>query len=156
MEGKKVCESATLMTHVPMPDEANVAGNMHGGFLLKHIDTAGGVAAMRHSRGRAVTASLERMDFLTPVHLGEVITFKASVNRVGRTSMDVGVRVEVEQISSGEVRHAASCYLTLVAVTKDGAPREVPPLILETEDDVRRHAKAEERRRLRQMGAGKG
>ena len=149
MKGKTVAESATIMNHVPMPDEANVAGTLHGGFMLKHIDTAGGVAAWRHAGGPVVTASLERMDFLTPVHPGELMTLKASVNLVGRTSMDVGVRVEVESVSTGEKRHAATCYLTLVALDPHGKGKEVPPLILETEDDHRRHAQALERRRLR-------
>ncbi len=155
MEGKTVAASATIMNHVPMPDEANVAGTLHGGFMLKHIDTAGGVAAWRHAGGPVVTASLEHMDFLTPVHPGELITFKASVNLVGRTSLDVGVRVEVENINTGEKRHAATCYLTLVALDKDGKAREVPPLILETEDDHRRHAKALERRRQREQSKNK-
>ncbi len=152
MKGKTVAESAIAMHHAPMPDESNIAGTLHGGFLLKHIDTAGGVAACRHAGNGVVTASLERIDFLTPIHFGELIILKASVNRVGRTSMDVGVRVEVENITAGGVRHAASCYMTLVSVDKDGSPCEVPPLILETEDDYRRHAKTEERRRLRAQG----
>lgn len=150
MEGRTVAYSATEMQHVTFPDESNESGNMHGGFLLKHIDTVGGVAAVRHSRSNVVTASLERMDFHTPVRMGELVVFKSSVNLVGRTSMDVGVRVEVENLTTGEVRHAATCYLTCVAVDGAGRPREVPPLILETEEDHRRHVKAQRRRELRE------
>lgn len=149
MQGKTVAESESIMHHLPMPDETNPAGTIHGGFLLKHIDTVGGLAAMRHCRMPVVTASLERMDFLTPVLPGELITLKASVNLVGNSSMEVGVRVEVENIRSGAIRHAATCYLTYVALGKDGTPQTVPPLILMTDEERSRHCKAEQRRALR-------
>lgn len=149
MKGRTVAESATEMQHVPFPDESNAAGKMHGGFLLKHIDTVGGVAAIRHARCAVVTASLDRMDFRTPVHPGELVILKSSVNLVGRTSMEVGVRVEVENLTTGEVRHAATCYLTYVAIDGAGRPREVAPLLLVTDEERRRHAKAARRRELR-------
>jgi acyl-CoA hydrolase/uncharacterized pyridoxamine 5'-phosphate oxidase family protein len=149
MRGKKVSESETIMQHVPMPDENNVAGTLHGGYLLKHIDTVGGVAAARHCRRPVVTASLERMDFLTPIRSGELITLKASVNMAGRTSLEVGVRVEVEDLGTGVVRHAATCYLTYVALGPDERPHEVPPLIVETPDERRRYGEARRRREAR-------
>lgn len=150
MKDKKVSESATIVQQVPSPGQFNMNGTLHGGELFKMIDDAGGVAAMRHSRQNVVTASMERMDFLTPVYLGEMVILKSSVHLVGRTSMDVGVRVEVEDMVSGQVRHAATCFLTYVSVNKDGLPQPVPGLILETEEEHKRYAKAEERRRYRQ------
>jgi acyl-CoA hydrolase len=149
MQGKKVAESEVVMRHLGMPDETNPAGSIHGGHLLKHIDNAGGIAACRHARAPVVTAFLDRMDFLTPVHPGELIILKASVNAVGRTSIEVGVRVEVEDIITGNVRHAATCYLTFVALDERKKPQEVPPLILETDRERERHGKALQRRRLR-------
>ena len=146
---KKVSESEVTMSYRPMFDEANTAGKVHGGHLLKHIDTAGSMVAMRHARSRVVTASVERMNFLTPILLGEMVNIKGRVNMVGRTSMDVGLRVEVEDLFTGNIRHAASCYMTFVSLDEHGKPRPVPPLVLETEDDRRRHAKAMERRRQR-------
>lgn len=149
MTGKTVAESEVIMVHAPMPDETNPAGIIHGGHLLKHIDNAGSIAAQRHARGPAVTASMERMDFLSPIYPGELMILKASLNLAGKTSMEVGVRVEVENMNTGEVRHAATCYLTFVALNEDGKPREVPPLLLRTEDEERRFCKARERKRLR-------
>ncbi|MDR2727203.1 MAG: acyl-CoA thioesterase [Deltaproteobacteria bacterium] len=150
MQGKKVTESEVIMLHLPMPDETNAAGSIHGGHLLKHIDNAGGIAACRHARAHVVTAFLDRMDFLTPVHPGELIIFKASVNAVGRTSIEVGVRVEVEDMTTGSTRHTATCYLTYVALDELRKPKEVPPLILETDIERERHGKALQRRQLRQ------
>jgi acyl-CoA hydrolase len=138
------------MLHLPMPDETNAAGNVHGGHLLKHIDNAGGIAACRHARAHVVTACIDRMDFLMPIHPGELIILKASVNAVGRTSVEVGVRVEVEGLIEGNMRHAATCHLTYVALDERKKPKEVPPLILETDIERERHNKALQRRRLRQ------
>ncbi len=149
MQGKTVAESEVVMRHTPMPNETNIAGAFHGGDLLKHIDNAGGMAAWRHARNQVVTVALEQMSFLVPVHIGELLTLKASVNRVGRTSIDVGVRVESEHLNSGETRHVASCYLTYVAVDKDGRPVPVPPLLLSNEEERRRFTKAENRHAYR-------
>lgn len=149
MQPKKVSESEVTMSYRPMYDEANTAGKVHGGHLIKHMDTAGSMVSMRHARSRVVTASVERMNFLTPILLGEMVNIKGRVNMVGRTSMDVGLRVEVEDLFTGKIRHAASCYMTFVAIDEQGKPRPVPPLLLETEEDRRRHAKAMERRRQR-------
>ena len=150
MQGKKVAESKVVMRHLPMPDETNPAGSVHGGHLVKHIDNAGGIAACRHAKSHVVTAFLDRMDFLTPIHPGELIILKASVNAVGRTSIEVGVRVEVEDMITGGIRHAATCYLTYVALDERRKPKEVLPLILETDIERERHSKALLRRQLRQ------
>ena len=150
MPGKTVAESESILHHLPMPDEVNLHGTVHGGNLLKLIDTVGGLAAYRHAGAAVTTASLERMDFRTPIYPGELIILHASINAVGRTSMDVGVRVEVQNIMNGEKRHAATCYLTFVALSENGKSQAVPPLLLETEDDHRRNARALERRRMRE------
>jgi acyl-CoA hydrolase len=149
MEGKRVKDSSVTMAQMMIPQDANPAGNVHGGVVVKIIDEAAGVVAARHSRSNVVTASIDRMDFHNPVFVGDVLFFKASLNLVGRTSMEIGVRVEAENLLSGEVRHAASAYLTYVALDERGRPREVPPLILETEDEKRRNREARARREVR-------
>ncbi|MEW5774025.1 MAG: acyl-CoA thioesterase [Thermodesulfobacteriota bacterium] len=149
MQGKRVSESTVVMAHQMLPQDANPMGNVHGGVIMKHIDTAGGVVAMRHCRGNAVTASIDRLDFLSPCYVGELLFVYASINYVGQTSLEVGVRVEAENITTGEVRHAASAYLTYVALDRAGRPARVPELILENETHERRHREAEERRRIR-------
>lgn len=148
---RRVSDSATIMTHRPLPEDANPAGNVHGGVILKQIDLAGAVCAMRHARGQSVvTASIDRMEFRAPVHVGELMLLHASVNMVGRNSMEIGVRVEVENLFTGEVRHAASAYLTFVALGPDKKPTPVPSLILETPTQERRNREAQMRRQLRQ------
>ncbi|NCD24437.1 MAG: acyl-CoA thioesterase [Deltaproteobacteria bacterium] len=148
---RTVGASATIMTHRPLPEDANPAGNVHGGVILKQIDLAGAVCAMRHARGMSVvTASIDRMEFKAPVHVGELMLLHASVNMVGRNSMEIGVRVEVENLFTGEVRHAASAYLTFVAMGPDKKPTPVPELVLETPTHERRNREAQMRRQLRQ------
>lgn len=137
------------MLHRPLPEEANVVGNIYGGNILSHIDSAGSMCAQRHSRGLLVTASLDRMNFISPILPGEIMMLHASVNFVGITSMEVGVRVEAENVLTGEVRHAASCYVTFVGVDEEGRPRPLPPLIPETDEDVRRMTDAARRSALR-------
>jgi uncharacterized protein (TIGR00369 family) len=149
LEGKAVSESAVIMAQVMGPPDTNPAGNVHGGVIMKLIDTAAGVVAHRHSRTNSVTASIDRLDFLYPVFSGDLVTFKASLNFVGKTSMEIGVRVETENLISGEVRHTASAYLTYVALDKAGRPITLPPLILETEEDKRRNRGAQSRRDVR-------
>ena len=153
MEGKKVSESNVFMAQVMTPQDVNVAGNVFGGVIMKLIDVAAGVVAIRHARVNAVTASIDRLDFHHPVFVGDFVTVKASLNLVGRTSMEVGARVESENLITGEVRHTASAYMTYVALGKDGKPMVVPPLILETEVEMRRNREAQARReaRLREM-----
>ncbi len=147
--GKTVSESRVVMPQRMLPQDANPAGNVHGGVILKMIDTAGSIAAMRHCRTSVVTASIDRMDFLKPAFIGEVIIIKASINYAGRTSMEVGVRVEAEDLITGEIRHTGSCYLTYVALDRDRHPTLVPSLILETEADCRRNREAKARRENR-------
>jgi len=149
MQPKRKDESSIVMAQRLLPQDANPAGNIHGGVILKQIDLTAATAAMRHARCNVVTASLDRMDFLRPVHVGELVRFKASVNYVGKSSMEVGVRVEAENLITGELRYTNSAYLTFVALGPDGKPTPVPGLILESGEDHRRWREAEERRRVR-------
>lgn len=149
MEGKRVKESCATIAHVMEPQDANPAGNVHGGVIMKHIDTAAGVVAVRHARCNAVTASIDRLDFFTPVFIGNLLALKACVNMVGRTSMEIGVRATAEDLLSGKVRHVASAYLTFVALDETLKPRRIPPLILESDNERRRNREAAERRKMR-------
>jgi uncharacterized protein (TIGR00369 family) len=151
MDGKRVSDSTVVMAQVMNPQDANPAGNVHGGVMMKLIDTAAGTVAVRHSRSNVVTASIDRLDFLGPVFLGDLVTLKASLNYVGKTSMEVGVRVEAETLLTSEVRHTASAYLTFVALNLQGRPTAVPPLILETETERRRNHEARARREMRSL-----
>src|SRR5512134_1249885 len=130
MEGKRVRDSSVTMAQMMIPQDANPAGNVHGGVVVKIIDEAAGVVAARHARTNVVTASIDRMDFHYPIFVGDLLFFKASLNYVGRTSMEIGVRVEAENLMTGAVRHAASAYLTFVSLDLHGRPRPVDPLIL--------------------------
>lgn len=149
MEGKRVAESSAVMSQFMTHQDTNVAGNVHGGVIMKLIDMAAGVAAVRHARSNVVTASIDRLDFHHPVFVGNVLTLRASINLVGRTSMEVGVRVETENPVTSERRHTASAYLTYVALDGNGRPLPLPPLILETEDELRRNREAKARRETR-------
>jgi len=149
MDEKRVSESAVATSQVMMPQDANPSGNVHGGVIMKLIDTAGGVVATRHTRCNAVTASIDRLDFHHPVYVGNLLTLRASINLVGRTSIEIGVRAETEDLLTGQIRHTASAYLTFVALGSDGRPIEVPGLILETEEEIRRNREACDRRDLR-------
>lgn len=143
MQGRKVCESMVTLAHVMQPYDANPAGNIHGGIIMKMIDNAAGVVAIRHARSNVVTASIDQLDFHFPVYVGDLVTLKASLNKVGRSSMEIGVRVESEQMTSGKIHHTASAYLTFVALDEKGKGMEVAPLILETEAERRRHNNAQ-------------
>jgi acyl-CoA hydrolase len=149
MEGKRIKDSSVITAQMMIPQDANPAGNVHGGVVVKIIDEAAGVVAARHSRTNVVTASIDRLDLHTPVLVGDLLFFKASLNFVGRTSMEIGVRVEAENLMTGEVRHAASAYLTYVAIDRQGKPTPVPPLILDTDDERRRNREAKARREMR-------
>ncbi len=149
MEGKRVKDSSVIIAQVMMSSDANPAGNVHGGVIMKLIDTTAGVVASRHARCNVVTASIDRLDFHNPVFVGDLLFVKGSLNMVGRTSMEIGVRAEAENLITGEVRHTASAYLTFVALDEEGRPREIPPLILETEEEARRNGEAKTRRELR-------
>ena len=149
MEGKRVQDSCVTIAQVMIPQDANPAGNVHGGVIMKLIDTAAAVVASRHARSNTVTVSIDRLDFHHPVFVGDLLFFKAGLNMVGRTSMEVGVRVESENLITGEVRHTASAYLTFVALDKEGRPQSVPQLSLETEEEMRRNREARTRRAMR-------
>lgn len=149
MEGRAVNDSQVSLTLIMTPQDANLAGNVHGGVVMKHIDNAAGVVAARHTHTNVVTASVDRLDFHNPAFIGNLLLVKASLTMVGRTSMEIGVRVEAEDMVSGQRRHIASAYLTFVALDKNLKPCPVPPLILETEEERRRHREAQERRRVR-------
>jgi acyl-CoA hydrolase len=148
-EKRKVSESMTTVAQVMMPQDANISGNVFGGAVLKMVDEVAYVAATRHARSNVVTASVDRMDFLSPVHVGDLVKLRANVNAAWHSSMEVGVRIEAEDPRSGEVRHTGSSYLTLVALGPDGRPTTVPELVLETEDDARRNKEALRRRARR-------
>lgn len=149
MDGKRISGSAVIMAQVMIPQDANPAGNVHGGVIMKLIDTTAAVVAGRHSRSNVVTASIDRLDFHHPVFVGDLLHLKGSLNHAGRTSMEVGVRVESENLVTGEIRHTASAYLTFVALNEKGSPRAVPPLILETDEEHRRNREAVRRREMR-------
>lgn len=146
---KTVRESQHETSELMMPQHANNLGNVFGGVVLSMMDKCAAIAAFRHCRANVVTASIDRVDFREPIHLGDLVVMKASVNFVGRSSMEVGVRVEAEELLTGRRRHTNSCYLTFVAVDSKGRPIEVPSLIPETPDEKRRYAAAQERRRRR-------
>jgi acyl-CoA hydrolase len=128
---------------------ANLMGNVHGGEIMKLIDSAAGIAASRHAGGVVVTASLDQMSFLHPVNVGNVVFVHACVNDVGTTSMEVGVRVEAEDVFTGRRTHTSSAYLVFVAVDENRRPRPVAPLEPETEQERRRQAEAKIRREIR-------
>jgi acyl-CoA hydrolase len=130
-------------------EDANTAGHVHGGAIMRLCDEVAGIAAIRHCGTRVVTAGMDRMTFLIPVHLGQLVTVRATVNAAWRTSMEVGVRVESEHVRTGEVRQTSTAYLTMVALDDDGRPTEVPPLAPETPEEHRREQEAQLRRRNR-------
>ena len=146
---KPVRESEHETSELMMPHHANNLGHVFGGVMLSMMDRTAAVAAFRHCRMNVVTASIDRVDFREPIHVGDLVVMKASVNYVGRTSMEVGVRVEAEELLSGRRRHTNSCYLTFVAVDRNGRPVEIPKLLPETPDQLRRHDAAEQRRKRR-------
>jgi acyl-CoA hydrolase len=129
--------------------DANSAGFVHGGVVMRMCDEAAGIASIRHCGNRVVTAGMDRMTFLNPVHVGELLRCVASVNAVWRTSMEVGVRVEAENAVTGEIRATGTAYLTMVAVDEGGKPMPVPELVVETPVEERRQREAETRRRNR-------
>lgn len=141
--------SAVTLSQLMELRHANLMGNVHGGEVMRLIDSAAGIAAGRHAGGVVVTASLDQMSFLHPVRVGSVVFVHACVNDVGRTSMEVGVRVEAEDLVTGRRTHTSSAYLVFVAVDEAGRPRPVPPLEPETEQERRRQAEAKIRREIR-------
>ena len=144
------------MTQIVMPSHTNgVAGVMFGGVMMQWIDVCAGVAAMRHAGGAVLTASIDRLDFMSPVHVGDVVVLSAQVNYVSRTSMEVGCRVETEDMGSRQRRYTTKAYLTFVAVDASGRPRPVPALDLTDDSDRRRFADGQARRAERLRAAGR-
>src|SRR5919108_1610459 len=146
---RPVRESQSEMVEVVLPNDANPLGNLLGGRLMHLIDIAGAMAAHRHAHSHVVTASMDHIDFLMPVHIGDLLILKSSVNRAFNTSMEAGVKVWVENYISGTRRHVSSAYLTFVAVDRHGRPIPVPPVIPESEEEKRRYEDAGRRRAAR-------
>ena len=146
MEPRSPSHSASTLTQWMGVMHANTAGYVHGGAIMRLCDEVAGIAAVRHSGRRVVTAAMDRMTFLHPVFVGNLVTVRATVNAAWRTSMEVGVRVESEEVQSGDCRHTSTAYLTMVALDDDGQPTDVPPLAPESDDELRRQREAELRR----------
>ena len=149
MKARTVSESRVTMTEIVMPNDTNPLGNCMGGRVMHFIDIAAAISARRHARTTCVTAAVDEIVFVAPVPMGSVLVLSASVNLACRTSMEVGVRVELESLASGIRSHCASAYLTFVALDETGRPMPVPPLDAETDDEKRRLKAAEARRELR-------
>ena len=146
---RRVAESQAERSEIVFPADSNALGNLFGGRLMQFIDLVGAVAAVRHSRAIVVSASMDHLDFVAPVHIGDLLILKASVNRAFRTSMEVGVRAMVEDARAGTLRHVSSAYVTYVAVDREGRPVPVPCVVPETEHQKRRFADAGRRREMR-------
>jgi len=144
---RSVRESEVELVQVMELTDANLSGNVHGGVIMRLIDTAAGIAAHKHCAGRVVTVAMDEMSFLDPVFIGDVVTVRA--NDVGRTSMEVGVRVEAENFVRKRKVHSSSAYLVFVALDEEGKPREVPRLVVETEEQMQRQREAKVRREAR-------
>jgi acyl-CoA hydrolase len=146
---RTVAQTRSDFTEICLPNDSNTLGNMLGGHMMNLVDLCGAIAATRHARSAVVTASVDHMTFLHPVRIGELVQLKSQVNRVFRTSMEVGVKVWVENLQSGELKHTSSAYLTFVALDKAGNKIVLPPLHPETDEEIRRHHEAGERRTYR-------
>lgn len=146
---KPVRASQTTITELMIPSYANFGGKIHGGILLSMMDKVAYACSSKHAGAYCVTVSVDRVEFLKPVEVGELVSLHASVNYVGRSSMIVGIRVEAQHVKSGTIRHTNSCYFTMVAKDDDDKPAEVPKLILENTDDVRRFIEAMRLKKIR-------
>lgn len=155
MEARKVSESQVVMTELVLPTHTNALGSVFGGTVMSWIDIAAAICAQRHSHKAVVTAHIDEVQFIAPVYKGWVVNLKASINHVGSTSMEVGVRVDAENTLTGEMFHTASAYLTFVALDSHGKPTAVNPLVLESTEDKRRHAAAVSRRNMRLQNRAK-
>ena len=149
LEGRPVRDSVSEYSEIALPNDANPLGNLLGGRVMHLVDLAGAIAASRHARRPVVTASVDYMTFLHPVHIGQLLMLKSQVNRVFRTSMEVGVKVWVEDLRTGERRHTSSAYLTFVALGPNNERVPVPPVIPETDEEKRRFEDAGARREWR-------
>ena len=142
MEAKPVRSSQTTITELMIPSYANFGGKIHGGILLSMMDKVAYACASKHAGTYCVTVSVDKVEFLQPVEVGELVSLKASVNYVGRTSLMIGIRVESEAVKTGIIKHTNSCFFTMVAKGDDNKPMEVPKLILENEEDIKRFIEA--------------
>jgi len=149
MEGKAVRESVSEYSEIALPNDSNGFGNVLGGKVMHLVDLAAAMAGMRHAHQPVVTASVDSLHFLHPVHIGELIMLRSSVNRVFRSSMEIGVKVVTEKLMTGVRLHTCSAYLTFVAIDRDGKAISIPPVIPETEQEQRRYREAGERREYR-------
>jgi acyl-CoA hydrolase len=147
--GKTPAESELTTARLMTPTDANILGNVFGGTIMRYMDEVAGIVAWRHAGKNVVTASIDRMNFFAPAYIGNLLVLKASVNYVGTTSMEIGVRIEAEDPSTGKSMHTGSCYLTYVALDEKGRPTQVPPLIVKTPLQKRRFEEAQARRKLR-------
>lgn len=150
---RTVASTQSEMTEVILPNDANTLGNLLGGRLMHFIDITGAIAAYRHSRTHVVTAAMDHIDFIQPVHVGDLLILKSSVNRAFNTSVEVGVKVWVEHPQTGSLLHVASAYLVFVAVDEKGCRQRVPEVLPETPDEIRRYADALRRREHRESEA---
>jgi acyl-CoA hydrolase len=150
LRGKRPSESEMTTARLMMPTDANVLGNVFGGAIMKYMDEIAAIVAWRHAGKNVVTASIDRMNFYAPVYVGNLLILKASVNYVGRTSMEIGVRLESQDPTTRKGTHAGSCYLTYVALDEKGKPTPIPPLIVATPNERRRFNEALARRKLRE------
>ncbi len=148
-EVRSIQQSRSEYSEICLPNDTNLLGNMLGGHVMHLVDLCGAIAGMRHSRYTVVTASIDQMTFLHPVHVGELVMLRSQVNRVFRTSMEVGVKVWVENLHTGGLRHTSSAYLTFVALDKAGNRVLLPQVAPETDEDRRRFEEAAERRAYR-------
>jgi uncharacterized protein (TIGR00369 family) len=148
-QAKRISDSQVTISQVMLPTDANAHGNVHGGMIMKLADDAGAIVATRHSRSIVVTVAVDSITFLSPIYVGNLVTFTAALSYVGRTSMEVEVLVEAEDPLTGEKTHTNTAYLVYVALDKDGRPREVPPLIPETEEERERIGKGKKRQLAR-------
>ena len=153
LPARPVAHSQSEMTELILPNDTNTLGNLLGGRLMNFIDLVGAMAAYRHARSHVVTASMEHIDFIAPVHVGDLIILKSSVNRAFRTSMEVGVKAWVENTIVGIHHHVASAYLTFVAIDTQGRRVPVAPLLTETDAEKRRYEEAGQRREVREVEA---
>jgi acyl-CoA hydrolase len=149
---KKVTESITTLSQVMMPHHASHYGNVHGGIIMKLVDEVAYVAASRHARCNVVTASIDSLNFENPVHIGDVVSLRAKLTFVGKTSMEIEVHVHTEKIKTGQVLPVATAFLTMVALDENGRPTSVPQLTLETEEERKRYEQAKVRREERLKG----
>jgi acyl-CoA hydrolase len=149
MTGKSVQNSIVVMHELVLPNDTNVLGNILGGKVMHYMDICAAMSAYKHARSPVVTASVDRLNFLAPAKMGEILILKSSVNYTGKTSMEIGVRIESENTISGEINHTASAYLTFVSLDDNRKPKKVEKIIPKSVDEIRRFKQAEMRKEIR-------